>query len=194
MFSSEWEAWKILGVDISHLWLSDISRLWRDIISLNHPNKRPEVKKKSRHTGYSWRFGPGRSKFLHLKLSYNHVLSLKHCQRHNGPEGWVLITSSNTNLDQISSSESRPSIIFKISTKHQPLHKTWASKSWPNLASESRPRFNFITSTKHQRQNTEQTPASKSCLNFNFKILTNLVLKVWTKVYQHDPRHQREQQ
>ena len=50
--------------------------------------------------------------------------TLKHCQRHNGPEGWVHITCSNTNLDQISSSESRPSINFKISTKHQPLHKS----------------------------------------------------------------------
>ena len=78
----------------------------------------------------------------------------KHCQRHNRPEGWVLITSSITNLDQISSSESRPSIIFKTSTKYQPLHKTWASKSWPNLASESRPTFNFITSTKHQQKKT----------------------------------------
>ena len=38
--------------------------------------------------------------------------------------------------------------------------------------SESRPRFFFINSSKHQRQNAEQTPASKSCLNFNFKILT----------------------
>ena len=43
--------------------------------------------------------------FVHIKA--------KHCQRHNGPEGWVLlntkvtslghITSSNTNLDQTSS-------------------------------------------------------------------------------------------
>ena len=50
----------------------------------------------------------------------------KHCQRHNGPEDWVHLTkvsswvhftNSNTNLDQISSSESRPSINFKISTK-----------------------------------------------------------------------------
>ena len=54
----------------------------------------------------------------------------KHCQRQNGPEdwvhltkvtSWVHITNSNTNLDQISSSESRPSINFKISTKHQHL-------------------------------------------------------------------------
>ena len=44
---------------------------------------------------------------------------------------------------------------LKISTKHQHLHKTWYSKSWPNLASESRPRFNFISSTKHQQQNAK---------------------------------------
>ena len=40
------------------------------------------------------------------------------------------------------------------------------------LASESWSRFHFVTSTKHQQQNTEQTSASKSRLNFNFKILT----------------------
>ena len=39
-------------------------------------------------------------------------------------KGLVHITSSNTNLDQISNSESRPSINFKITTKHRPLHKT----------------------------------------------------------------------
>ena len=43
---------------------------------------------------------------------------VKHCQRHNGPEGWVHIT----NLDQTSISESRLSINFKISTKHQHLN------------------------------------------------------------------------
>ena len=49
----------------------------------------------------------------------------KHCQRHNGPEGWVhltkvtswgYITSSNTNLNQISSSESRLSIKHLVLT------------------------------------------------------------------------------
>ena len=52
----------------------------------------------------------------------------KHCQRHNGPEGWVLvtkvnslgrITSSQTNLDQISSSYSRRSSNFKTSTQYE---------------------------------------------------------------------------
>ena len=56
--------------------------------------------------------------------------SKEHCQRHNGPEGWVHlakitslghITSSYSNLDQISSSESRSSINLKISTKYQHL-------------------------------------------------------------------------
>ena len=99
----------------------------------------------------------------------------KHCQRQNGPEGWVHIT------------ESRLSINFKISTIQ----------------------FNFITSTKHQHQNAEQTPASKSCLNFNFKILTNPCaqslnksLALWpnvsfksaTNCCQHDAHHQHQQQ
>ena len=43
----------------------------------------------------------------------------KHCQRQSGPEGWVQITSSYTNLDQISISESRLGINFKISIKHE---------------------------------------------------------------------------
>ena len=92
--------------------------------------------------------------------------------------------SSNTNLDQISSSDSRSSINFKISTKHQHCNKTETSKSWPNLASESRPRLNFITSTKHQQQNSDQSLASKSRLNVNFKILTkHLCSKCKQKFY-----------
>ena len=100
-------------------------------------------------------------------LSSAHQSNLCTCVGH--------ITSSNTNLDQISSSESWPSINFKISTKRQHLdYKTLDSKYWPNLVSKSRQIFNFITSTKHQKQNTDQIPASKYCLIFNFKILTKL--------------------
>ena len=67
---------------------------------------------------------------------------IKHCQRHNGPEGWVLltkvtslghITSSCTNFDQ-TSSEFWPSTNFKVSTKYQQN---------VNL----QPRLNFITTT-----------------------------------------------
>jgi len=35
-------------------------------------------------------------------------------------------------------------------------------------------KFIFRIFTKHQLQNAEQFPTSKSCLYFNFKILTNL--------------------
>ena len=38
----------------------------------------------------------------------------EHCQRHNGPEAWVHITSSYKNIDQVSILESRLSINFKI--------------------------------------------------------------------------------
>ena len=59
--------------------------------------------------------------------SPNINIRIKHCQRHNGPEGWVLvtkvmylghITNYHTNLEQ-TTSESRPSTNYKISTKHQ---------------------------------------------------------------------------
>ena len=69
---------------------------------------------------------------------------IKHCQRHNGPKGWVQltkvtysshITSSNTKFDQISSSEYWPSTSFEISTsanmsistklKIQDIDQTW---------------------------------------------------------------------
>ena len=64
----------------------------------------------------------------------------KHCQRHNGPEGWVHITSSYTNLDQISSI----SIKLKLETLTKPSSRisskiltnlawTSTSKYWPNL-------------------------------------------------------------
>ena len=120
---------------------------------------------------------------LKIRVSTLHRFFHKHCQRHNGPEGWVLltkvtslghITSSNTNLDQ-TSSESRPCINFKISIKHHHFDKT---------KPESRPTMNLIAKTKHQQQNNNQTSASKSCRNINFKILNkpwNLVLKVRTK-------------
>ena len=92
----------------------------------------------------------------------------KHCQRHNGPEGWVHltkvtswghITNSSTNLDQISSWESRPSINVKFSTKHEPLDKTLSSKSQFTISTKIQLWFN-ITFTKHQQQKTDQTPAS----------------------------------
>ena len=95
---------------------------------------------------------------------------IKHCHRHNGPEGRVqlnkvtslgLITSSNTSLDQISSSD-RP-------TKHQPQNLDQTSASRLNLRFKILTKPNFITSTKHQREITDQTPASEHCLRAVFQ-------------------------
>ena len=76
----------------------------------------------------------------------------KHCQRHNGPEGWVLLTketSSYTNLDQIPKIKIfRPNFNIKILTKHS-LH---------NL-------------TKPQQQNTDQTSVSKVSLELQLQTL-----------------------
>ena len=87
------------------------------------------------------------------------VLMFKQCRRHNGPKGRVHITSSNTKLDKISSSESQPSINFKILTK-------------TSFRISTKIQLGFdITSTKHQQKKLTKLHF-KSCLNFNFKILT----------------------
>ena len=124
----------------------------------------------------------------------NSNLIEKHCQRHNWPKAWVHlakvtswghITSSNTNLDHISSSESRLSInknlnqasaspqnlkfkiltkpSFRISTKiqHNNLYKTSAAKYWTNSS--------FIILPELQLQNLDQPLCSKSEQKFSFR-------------------------
>ena len=89
----------------------------------------------------------------HVYFPSNFIgLCKKHCQRHNGPEGWVLLTketSSYTNLDQIPKFKIfRPNFNIKILTKHS-LH---------NL-------------TKPQQQNTDQTSVSKVSLELQLQTL-----------------------
>ena len=84
------------------------------------------------------------------------ILKFKHCQRHNGPEGWVHIT------------ESRSSINFKISTKHQ--HLDYKAK----VKILTKPSFRILT--KIHLRNINQTPAAKHWPNFSFKILPELQL------------------
>ena len=108
------------------------------------------------------------------------TLYYKHCQRHNGPEDWVHltkvtswghITSSNTNVDHIFLQN-----LDNASTKN--LKKTSASPL--NLKFKILAKPTFGISTKIQLHNFYKTSAEKnwpnsifkSCLNFNFKILT----------------------
>ena len=115
--------------------------------------------------------------------------SQKHCQRHNGPKGWVLltkvtyfshITRSNTKFDQISSSEYWPSTNFKISTsanisistklKIQDIDQTWLqnldqdSTSLPlqNISSKILNKLLLQILPELQLQNNDQTLCSKS--------------------------------
>ena len=118
-------------------------------------------------------------------------VGLKHCQRHNGPEGWVHlakvtswshIRSSNINLDHISSSESRLSI-------NKNLNQTSASPQNFNFKILTKPSFRIAT--KIQPHNFNQTSATKYGTNFIFNLAetstskssTNFVLKVRTKIY-----------
>ena len=96
--------------------------------------------------------------FLHIFATP--ILYTKHCQRHNGPEGWVLltkVTSSYTNLDQIPK--------FKISTKHQHFDQTLTSYSWPNNHFITSPSLSSKTLTKLQFQNFAWTSTSNSWPN-----------------------------
>ena len=89
-------------------------------------------------------------------------------------------SSQFTNLEHITISESRLSINFKISTTNISI----STKSKVKILTKTSFRIltDFVTLIKHQQQNTDQTSASKSRLNFNFKLLTKPMLKVWTKV------------
>ena len=119
----------------------------------------------------------------------------KHCQRHNGRGGWVLltkvtyfshITSSNTKFDQISSWECWPSTKFKISTsaninistklKIQDIVQTWLqnldqdSTSLPlqNISSKILTKLQLQILPELQLQNLDQTLCSKSEQKFCF--------------------------
>ena len=98
----------LTSIKLKHASVQELRNHYRTIKS----NKVPPCKSTHQGRAPPWQHRPTRS-IEHFK---------KHCQRHNRPEGWVHITSSNTNLDQISSSESRLSINF--STKHQHLQLT----------------------------------------------------------------------
>ena len=124
----------------------------------------------------------------------------EHCQRHNGPKDWVLltkvtslgyITSSYTNLlDQASTSKSQPNIsiltrpTFRISTKirlHN-LNQASAAQYWPNFSFRS----NQIP-PELKLKNCDQTLCSKSEQKFSF--MTKLQL-----LHQHDSQHHEKQQ
>ena len=131
------------------------------------------------------RFGCDKQRHFWRKKDSFITLIIKHCQRHNGPEGWVLltkVTSSYTNLDQIPK--------FKISTKHQHLDQTLTSKSWPNnhfiTSQNKQTKFCFVT--KLQLPNLHTT-AVKTFLITNISNSNNFN-KFWVGIFTSHTSHQ----
>ena len=143
----------------------------------------------------------------------------KHCQRHNGPKDWVLltkvtyfshITKSNTKFDLFSSSEYWPSTNFKISisanisisTKHeiQDIDQTWLqnldqdSTSLPlqNISSKILNKLLLQILPELQLQNLDQPLCSKTEKSLVLGPMS--APKSVTNCCQHDPHYQHQQQ
>ena len=110
----------------------------------------------------------------------------KHCQRHNGPEGWVHLAKVISQVQTQTLIEFHLQNLDSASTRK--LNQTSASPL--NLKFKILIKPSFRISTKILLHNLYKTSAAKCWTNSSFKILpklqlqtlTNLVLKVWTKV------------
>ena len=128
-----------------------------------------------------------KKKAFNLRNSELTSLKLKHFQRHNGPESWVLLTKETfwvisqvetqivikhlQNLDLASTSKSQPNITISTKLKLKNLDQT---------KPESRPRMNFIATTKHQHLNKTY----KYWPNLASESRQRIIFKTSTK-YQH---------
>ena len=107
----------------------------------------------------------------------NTVYDKKHCQRHNGPEGWVHLAKVILQVQSQILIEIHLQNLDSASTRN--LNQTSA---YPlNLKFKILTQPSFRISTKIQHQNLYKTSEAKCwtsssfkiLLNFNFKILTN---------------------
>ena len=101
---------------------------------------------------------------------------LKHCQRHNWPEGWVQLTKEKPN-GPYHKFKSWLNFIFRISTKHQLLNLNHTSVPRVNLKFRILTKLTFRISTKIQIHNLYKTQAAKYWPNSSLKILPELQLQ-----------------
>ena len=169
------------------IWPHNCGRLHRNLLQWHHC--------RTSERGYDANLKEHCKIKLFVPHQFKLNLDLKHCQRHNGPEGWVLlchIASFHTNLDQIAPSESQPSINFKISTKLKHFEKNLNFKILTKIklhSSQPPTSINSKILIKLQFQNLAWTSTSKSWQNlvlislnknltlwphFSFQILTKL--------------------
>ena len=105
---------------------------------------------------YHWKVCFGEVKLSERAVSFGR-LCFKHCQRHNGPEGWVVAPNQPLFVAQH---------IDQNSAQLQNLQHMSTSTYWPNSS--------FETSTKLQPPNLDQTLCSKFDQNFSLKNSTKL--------------------
>ena len=105
-----------------------------------------------------------------IGLNKNRCIT-KHCQRHNGPEGWVHITRSQFTVHK--------SWTITISEFRLSINK----KSQPNISNSTKSKVKILTKpsfkilTKIQLRYLNQTSAAKYWPNFSFKISPELQLQ-----------------
>ena len=99
----------------------------------------------------------------------------KHCQRHNGPEDWVLLTKV-TCSGHITrwTHKSWSNFIRGISTKHQIQNLNQTSASRLNLKFQILSKPSFTISTKIQLHNLYKTSAEKKLAKLQLHILPGL--------------------
>ena len=97
----------------------------------------------------------------------------KHCQRNNGPKGWVLVTKV-TSLGHFTSSQ-KILIIFHLHNLDQAATSTKISAFWLNL--NFKIRRSIRISTKNNLHNLNQRSAAEYWLNFSCKISPELQLQ-----------------
>ena len=102
-------------------------------------------------------------KIRFIVRGWKSIVKDKHCQRHNGPEGWVHLTKV-TYWGHITSSN-----IFRISTKHQLLSQTSASPINLTFKILTKPSFRILTKMQlgsDKNKLKRELKLSKQCLNF----------------------------
>ena len=110
----------------------------------------------------------------------NDWLHVKHCQRQNGPEGWVLLTKITSFVISKFLHKFWSNFISRISTKHQLQNLNQISAFRLNLSFIILTKPSFRISTNIKLHNLNHASASR--LNLKIKILTKPSLRNSTKI------------
>ena len=120
--------------------------------------------------------------YIHYQLVYlpnidssistaNHISDKnKHCQKHNGLEGWVLLTKITSFVISKFLQKFWSNFISIISTKHQLQNLNQISAFWLNLNFKILTKPSFRISTKIKLHNLHQASTAKYWPKFSFKI------------------------